>query len=100
MPADRFWILLDQEQLREDTMTPATREAHDRIYGIHRDALRGSGPAVVSINGVIASLAVTEFMVWRTGLRQPNGLLTYRADQGGVLVSRDAPFDACPYCRA
>lgn len=92
--------LLDQEQLREDTMTAATREAHDRIYGIDRAALDGTGPSVVSINGVVASLAVTEFMVWRTGLRQPNGLLNYRADQGGVRVSRDAPREGCPYCRA
>ena len=92
--------LLDQDQLRRDTMTPETRDAHDRIYGIHRDALGGTGPAVVSINGVVASLAVTEFMVWRTGLRPPNGLLTYRADQGGVRISRDAPREGCPYCQA
>lgn len=91
--------LLDQQQLREDTLTPATREAHDRIYGINHDALQGTGPSFVSINGVMASLAVTEFMVWRTGLRQPNGLLTYRADQGGVRISRDTPRDGCPYCR-
>jgi len=90
--------LLDQEQLREDTMTAATREAHDRIYGINRDALQGTGPSVVSMNGVVASLAVTEFMVWRTGLRQPNGLLTYRGDQGGVRISRDEPGEGYPYC--
>lgn len=82
--------LLDQEQLRDDTMTPASRDAHDRIYGINRDALQGTGPSVVSINGVVALLAVTEFTVWRTGLRKPNGLLTYRADQAGVRSSRDA----------
>lgn len=91
--------LLDQDQLREDTMTQATREAHDRIYGINRDSLQGTGPSVVSINGVVASLAVTEFMVGRVGLRPPNGLLTYRADQGGVRVSRDEPQDGCPYCQ-
>lgn len=90
--------LLDQDQLREDTMTAATREAHDRIYGVDRDALDGTGPSVVSINGVVASLAVTEFMVWRTGLRLPNGLLTYRADQGGVRISRDGPRERCPFC--
>jgi molybdopterin-synthase adenylyltransferase len=90
--------LLDQDELREDTMTAATGEAHDRIYGVDRDALDGTGPSVVSINGVVASLAVTEFMVWRTGLRAPNGLLTYRADQGGVRVSRDTPRDGCPFC--
>lgn len=90
--------LLDQEQLREDTMTTATREAHDRIYGIDRDTLHRTGPSVVSINGVVASLAVTEFMVWRTGLRLPNQLLTYRADLGGVRISRDEP-EGCPYCQ-
>jgi molybdopterin/thiamine biosynthesis adenylyltransferase len=91
--------LLDQDELRADTLTAATREAHDRIYGVKRDALEGTGPSVVSLNGVVASLAVTELMVWRTGLREPNGLLTYRADQGGVRISRDAPFAGCPYCK-
>lgn len=92
--------LVDQEQLRKDTMTPATRAAHERIYGVSQDALHGTGPAVVSINGVIASLAVTEFMAWRTGLRLPNALVTYRADQGGVRPSRDVPRGGCPYCQA
>jgi molybdopterin-synthase adenylyltransferase len=92
--------LVDQEQLRKDTMTPATRAAHERIYGVSPDALRGTGPAVVSINGVVGSLAVTEFMAWRTGLRPPNSLLTYRADQGGVRLSRDVPCVGCPYCQA
>jgi hypothetical protein len=92
--------LVDQEQLQKDTMTPATRAAHERIYGVSPDALHGTGPAVVSINGVVASLAVTEFMAWRTGLRLPNSLLTYRADQGGVRPSRDVPRAGCPYCQA
>jgi molybdopterin/thiamine biosynthesis adenylyltransferase len=92
--------LVDQEQLRKDTMTPATRAADERIYGVSQDALHGTGPAVVSINAVVASLAVTEFMAWRTGLRSPNRILTYRADQGGVRPSRDMAREGCPYCQS
>jgi hypothetical protein len=35
-------------------MSPEQREAHGRIYGVDRDALVGTGPAVVSLNGVVA----------------------------------------------
>jgi hypothetical protein len=41
---------------------------------------------------------VTEFMVWVTGLRAPQPLLTYRADRGVVRASMDQPVPGCPYC--
>ena len=43
-------------------------------------------------------LAVTEFMVWVTGLRPPQPLLTYRAERGIVRQSIDPPNQGCPYC--
>jgi hypothetical protein len=79
-------------------MNPEQREADPRFYGVDRDALAGAGPAVVSINGVVASLAVTEFMVFVTGLRDPVGQLTYRADMGVVRASLDRPSPDCYYC--
>ena len=69
-----------------------------RIYGIPLEALDETGPSVVSINGVVASLAVTEFLVMTTGLREPNRLLSYRAERGIVNASQDAPRSGCPYC--
>lgn len=91
--------LLDQRQIRHATMTPAERAAEAAIYGVPVDALDTTGPSVVTINGVVASLATTEAMVHLTGLRPPQKQLTYRADQGGVRINLDTPsLPTCPYC--
>jgi hypothetical protein len=52
----------------------------------------------VALNGVVASLAVTEFMAWRTGLREPIAHLNYRGDRGTVGVRADTKRDHCHYC--
>jgi hypothetical protein len=54
-------------------------------------------PSVVTINGVVATLATTEAMVHLAGLREPQKQLTYRADHGGVRINLD-PNPAFPYC--
>lgn len=90
--------VLDQESIREDRLSPELLDAHRRIYGIAADVLDGTGPAVVSINGVIASISVTEFMVAVTGLRAPQAQLTYRAETGVVRRSVDQPSSDCYYC--
>lgn len=46
--------LLDQEEIRRSRMTPHERQVDNRLYGVDRDALAGTGPAVVSLNGVVA----------------------------------------------
>lgn len=74
------------------------RAERDRLYGVRREDLSGAGPAVVSLNGVIASLAVTEFMVDTTGMRPAHGMLTYRGYLGAVTVAKDPPAEGCFYC--
>jgi len=88
--------LLDQRAMQRGLMDAEQRAADAAIYGVSAKALAGAGPAVVSVNGVIASLLVTELMAWRTGLREPWPLLTYRG--GVVLRSLDEPRAGCPYC--
>ncbi|MDX6718701.1 MAG: molybdopterin-synthase adenylyltransferase [Solirubrobacteraceae bacterium] len=90
--------LLDQDGMRRDVLPEAARTDHHRIYGISKDVLDAGGPSVVSINGVVASLAVTEFMAYATRLREPQPLLTYRAERGIVRQSIDPPYAGCPYC--
>jgi molybdopterin/thiamine biosynthesis adenylyltransferase len=90
--------LLDPAELSQRSLPSDARRAAREIYGIRHDNLAATGPAVVSLNGVVASLAVTEFMVWRTGLRDPASLLTYRAQIGTVGRSMDPPAIRCPYC--
>jgi len=90
--------LLDQRQIRRATMTPEELAAEAAIYGVPVDALDATGPSVVTINGVVASLAATGAMVHLAGLRSPAKQLTYRADQGGVRINLDQPTAGCPYC--
>ena len=90
--------LLDQVSLRRSAMSGEELEVERRIYGVRADDLGASGPSVVGLNGVVASLAVMEWMVWATGLRLPNALLEYRGQAGGVFVSRDDPQPGCYYC--
>lgn len=91
---------LDQHVLARAQMTEEQRAADDEIYGIDRGALDEGGPSVVSINGVVASLAVTEFIAWRTGLRPPTGYLTYRGDLSTVTRRTDQERSFCAYCMA
>lgn len=89
---------LDQRELARAQMTEEQRAADDEIYGVDRAALGDTGPSVVSINGVVASLAVTEFLVWVTGLREPQGYLNYRGDRGTVGSRADPARTYCNYC--
>jgi hypothetical protein len=93
---------LDQAAIRRATMTPAELEIEASIYGVPISALtRTSGPSVVSINGVVASLAVTEFMKFITGLLPPAPMLRYNGNTTSVRRVLDAPsITPCPYCAA
>jgi molybdopterin/thiamine biosynthesis adenylyltransferase len=71
-----------------------------RLYGVPAIDLGESGPSVVSLNGTVASLAVTEFMVFVTGLRQPSRLLRYYGHISRVTVSVDPPSPDCFYCKS
>jgi molybdopterin/thiamine biosynthesis adenylyltransferase len=90
--------LIDHVELAREAMNDDQRRVHDEIYGIRRDELAGSGPAVVTINSVVASLAATEVMCLLTGLRPPVRQMTYRGDLGSVRPSSDVGQTGCPYC--
>lgn len=90
--------LLDQDELAWEAMSSTQQQVHQKIYGIERDALDGTGPSVVTINGVVASLAATELMCMITGLRRPAKHLEYRGNRGLVFQTVTAPSRPCPYC--
>jgi molybdopterin/thiamine biosynthesis adenylyltransferase len=91
--------VLDQSDAGRDLENEAFRRNRDSLYGVRTSALGQAGPSVVSINGVVASLAVTEFMVHVTGIRPARRLLSYYAHNGKVTASGDAPQDDCYYCK-
>ena len=92
--------LLDQDEIRRAQMTNDELEVEARIYGVPVASLRGSGPSVVTLNGVVASLATTEAMVLLTGVRQPRKQLIYRGNLGTITSSTDQPIRTCAYCAA
>jgi molybdopterin/thiamine biosynthesis adenylyltransferase len=84
-------IELESEEAKKD---------RDEIYGVSQEYLNTTGPSVVSIDGVVASLAVTEFVVMVTGLRSSNRLLYYHGPRGIVNASLDKPRSNCYYCKS
>ena len=90
--------LLCKTEVRQFLSPPEILDNEDAVYGIPRRNLDEIGPSVVSLNGVVASLGVTEFMAAVTGIRQPNNHLDYRGDRGTV-GRRTVKFTPdCYYC--
>jgi len=90
--------LLDENEVDSDLETDAQREERQRIYGIQRAALGSAGPAVVSVNGTVASLGVTELMREVTGIGTAKRHLEYRGQDGKVLLDITSPPADCFYC--
>jgi molybdopterin/thiamine biosynthesis adenylyltransferase len=90
---------LDMAEAARDLESSAQRKDREAIYGVRADLLGARGPSVVSINTVVASLAVTEFMKLCTGLDRPTKVLKYDGRLSRVSVSRDLPLPDCLYCK-
>lgn|SRR3972149_276979 len=92
--------LLDEHALRAAFSTDAQLEEEKRIYGIRRGAVGETGPAVVSLNGILASVAVTEFLVDVTGIRSAYLHLEYKGMMGILARDSTSPNFDCYYCKA
>jgi hypothetical protein len=90
--------LLDLKEAQLDLSGPEARRDRDALYGVKRSDLGRSGPSVVSINGVVASLGVTEFIVAVTGLRPAKPVLNWYAHLGRLTTPTDPPSPDCYYC--
>ena len=90
--------LLDGEEVRRDLSPSQVLDNERAAYGINHRALDHAGPSVVSVNGVVASLGITEFMAAVTGIRTPYGYLEYRGDCGTVRRRTFEPAEDCWYC--
>ncbi|MDD5464915.1 MAG: ThiF family adenylyltransferase [Candidatus Omnitrophica bacterium] len=64
-------------------------------YGLGAEVV---APAVMSLNGVIAGLAVTEFIMLITGMRKPERMLTYKGTRGIVVATKDVKKPGCLVC--
>ena len=92
--------LLDLVAVNRYLASPEDRKAVDAIYGIDKEALaEKKGPSVSPINGVVASLGATEFMVAVTGMREPRLLLNFYGHLGKVTDgSKTARKPYCHFC--
>ncbi len=89
--------VLNQNELQEYCASPEQRADRDTIYGVPEEALVGGGPSVITVNGVVASIAATELMVLVTKLRAPIAHQDWRGHEGRLcrVVDRE---DDCYYC--
>lgn len=89
---------IDPAELARERMNDAQRAERDRLYGLTSEEAGGSGPSVVTINGVIASLACTEALMFLTGLREPARQLTYLGHDSVVRKNTTVGDPDCLYC--
>jgi molybdopterin/thiamine biosynthesis adenylyltransferase len=90
---------LDRQEASLDIAGDKVRRQRDAIYGIDRQELGAGGPSVVTINGVVASLAATEFMLDMSAVRPAIQLLKYYGHLGKVTVSVDQAKPDCYICK-
>jgi molybdopterin/thiamine biosynthesis adenylyltransferase len=90
--------LLDTKEAQQDLAGPEGEREHEALYGVRPDMLSAAGPSVVSLNGIIASLGATEFMLAVTGIRAPKSALTYRASFAKLSMGNRLAED-CYYCK-
>ncbi|GAF83566.1 unnamed protein product [marine sediment metagenome] len=91
--------VLDITEATHDLASPGARADFVNLYGLDQEDMSTSGPAVVSINGVVASMAVTEFIAMVTEIRSPKRHTEYRGMRGTVGVDTDPPASDCYYCK-
>lgn len=85
--------LLDPEAVRRDLLTEAARRADPYIVGQATPE-----PAVISLNSVVSSLAVTMFLAAVTGFPAAARRLNYRIAEGSVRPVSPTPHPACIVC--
>ncbi len=90
--------LLDDEDVRRYLSSDEEQAARAAVYGVPHEALGETGPSVSPVNGVVASLGATEFMLAVTGMAQPRRLVNYTGHIARLTTARPPDMD-CPYCR-
>lgn len=85
--------LLHPDEVRRDMMTAFERKLDPYLQGVREPA-----PAVISLNGTVASLALTMFMAYVTGIPSQGRYLVYNARTSTLRSVRSEPKDDCYIC--
>jgi molybdopterin-synthase adenylyltransferase len=90
--------LIDMAELAREQMPESQQAEFSKMYGIDAEDIGVSGPSVVTINGVVASLACTEALMFLTDLREPARQLTYIGNTSTVRRNTSTGNPDCLYC--
>jgi len=87
---------IDREIAKAELESPAVAALRIKHgYGVGK---QGPTPSVCALNGIVANLAITEFMMMTTGIREPFHRLTYKGMRGVVTASNDRSAADCYTC--
>lgn len=87
---------IDMEAAKQELESDEVRELRAQHgYGLGTD---GRAPSVVSLNGVIANLAINEFLVMVTNIREPKRHLVYYGLRGRLNERDDSKRPDCYTC--
>ena len=89
--------VLDQNEIQDYFASPEQRADRHDIYGVPEGTLADGGPSVITVNGVVASIAATELMVLVTEIRAPIAHQDWRGHEGRLYRIVDREED-CYYC--
>jgi molybdopterin/thiamine biosynthesis adenylyltransferase len=89
---------IDSNEARYYLEDSNARKDQKAIYGIPKEEVNQGGPSVVSLNGIIASLAVTEFLAFATKIRDPITFSSYYGSRGISANRKVEKKDECFYC--
>jgi molybdopterin/thiamine biosynthesis adenylyltransferase len=89
---------IDANEARYYLEDSNARKDQKAIYGIPKEELKQGGPSVVSLNGIIASLAVTEFLAFTTKIRDPFTFSSYYGSRGIVNNRKVDKNEDCFFC--
>jgi len=85
--------LLNSSEVRKDMMTAFERQADPYILGMHNPA-----PAVISLNGMVASLAVSMLLSAIGGLPSRSRHIMYNSIRSELRTLQTHPDDKCYIC--
>lgn len=91
--------LISSEEVRRYLADPDIRKDEESIYGVNKELLDDRSPSVVTLNGIIASVAATEFFLNQTEIRKAKVYLKYHGNRGILTEVIDEPDNDCYWCK-
>ena len=90
---------LDQTEVRRYMADDKQLENEAKVYGVNKESIAiGSGPSVVDLNGIIASLGVQEFKLLLTDPQNSSRYLNYRGHLKTISKVQISQSNCCYSC--